>query len=536
MLAASVNATSYGNEPLALAVKTSRRLGPLPAGTRLQLTLSLRTQHAAQLDALIASGRRMSSRTYDGDYGPDASAVLAAERQLQAAGLTVSWPDRSTALEATGTAAAVERLFRVHIEQYAPEHGAVFYAALQRPHLAGALGRAVSAVLGLQDYSRSRNAGMIDEGLDGLPGGYSPTQVFDFYHFQPLFKAGLDGAGETVVFIEIGKFQQSDLDLYAKQFGLSPFDVTLHTSSSFGQPSSDSGEADLDIEIVHAAAPDAKLVVYDADSSQQGLAAAYAALVSAYPTAILSDSIGGCETGQNSFAQAVDASLKRLAATGGTVFNASGDSGAYTCSRGEPVSDWNPAKQTPVVSTPADDPYVTSVGGTSIFPGRDGTYGTETAWGNPVEQAGAGGGLSDFFKQPSWQRGPGVQNKYSNGMRQVPDVASLADTNTGWDIATGGQFDLIGGTSTGAPLWSGLAALADQALREHGRKAIGLADPALYYFGSHAKSIPAPAFHDVTTGNNLYYPATPGWDYATGLGTPNAANLVDDFLAYEPRS
>jgi subtilase family serine protease len=394
----------------------------------------------------------------------------------------------------------------------------------------------VSSVIGLDDYSRSTDAAMISQSISGLPGGYSPTQVFDFYHFQPLIKAGLDGAGETVVFLEINKFQPSDLALYAKQFNLPAFDVTVRTSASFGQPGTDSGEPDLDLEILHAAAPAAKLIVYESDATGQGVAAAYAAMVSANPGAIISDSIGGCETGEGAAVKATDTFVKHFAATGGSWFVAAGDSGAFTCQRNEAITQWNPAKQSPNVLSPADDPYVTAVGGTSIFPGAGGTYGRELAWGNPVEQAGGGGGVSAFFPRPSWQKGPGVSNQYSNGKRQVPDVSSLADTNTGWDIATGGSFQLIGGTSTGAPLWAGLAALTDQSLKEHHRKTLGFLDPALYYFASHSKSIPAPAFHDVTGGNNLYYPATAGWDFATGLGTPNAANLVDDFLAYEPRS
>jgi kumamolisin len=535
-LDASISSSPYGTEPLAVAIKTSVRIGPLPGTTRLRLTLALQTRKTAELDSLVAAGRQVTPATYDADYGPDATTTRQAERELRAAGLAVSAPRQAGVLDVSGTAAAIQRLFDVRIEQYAPKSGPHFYASLQRPHLGGALARAVSTVIGLDDYSRSTDAAMISQSLNGMPGGYSPTQVFDFYHFQPLMKAGLDGAGETVVFLEINKFQPSDLALYAKQFNLSPFNVTVRTSASFGSPGTDSGEPDLDIEIVHATAPDAKLIVYESDATSQGVMAAYAAMVSANPGAIISDSIGGCEAGGGAEVHATDSFLRHFAATGGSMFVAAGDSGAFTCQRTEPVTQWNPAKQSPNVLQPADDPYVTAVGGTSIFPGAGGTYGRELAWGNPVEQAGGGGGVSDFFKRPSWQTGPGVTNQYSNGKRQVPDVSSLADTNTGWDIATGGSFQLIGGTSTGAPLWAGLAALTDQSLKEHHRRTLGFLDPALYYFGSHAKSIPAPAFHDVTLGNNLYYPATVGWDFATGLGTPNAAALVDDFLAYEPKS
>jgi kumamolisin len=175
------------------------------------------------------------------------------------------------------------------------------------------------------------------------------------------------------------------------------------------------------------------------------------------------------------------------------------------------------------------------VGGTTALVGTGGTYGEEAVWGEPFEQWGAGGGLSVVFTRPKWQTGPGVDNQYSDGMRQVPDVSAIADSDTGWDVVMGGSWYAGGGgTSAAAPLWAAVAALADQALDERHLPQMGPANPALYDFGSHPGDFPARAFNPVTRGTNLFYPATStGWNFGTGWGTPNAAGVVDDFIAYE---
>ncbi len=202
----------------------------------------------------------------------------------------------------------------------------------------------------------------------------------------------------------------------------------------------------------------------------------------------------------------------------------SGDNGAY--GRGCTGS-------TPTVEDPADSPHAVAVGGTTAFEGRGRTYGREAAWGDPIEQDGSGGGVSRVFRRPAWQRGPGVSNRYSNGMRQLPDVASIGDSLTGWDIVSGGLWVPVGGTSAGAPLWAALMALTDQALAARHLGPVGFANAALYDFAADPSNFPAAAYRQVTAGTNLYYPATSGWNFATGLGSPNAAAVVDDFIAYE---
>jgi kumamolisin len=360
-------------------------------------------------------------------------------------------------------------------------------------------------------------------------GGFTPSEVTGFYNFEPLYKAGLSGAGETVVFMEIDGFQASDLQAFASQLGLPPFDVTgpivnQAWGASAALPLQGClSETELDLEIVHAMAPQAQLVVYETGAALSNTSDALQTAVKAYPHALFNLSLGACENPAS--AEQYDAVYTQLVAGGGTAFVSSGDSGAYAV--GCPGHKLT-------VQQSADSPHATAVGGTTALIGVGSTYGREATWGEPLEQGGSGGGLSVVFKRPAWQTGPGVSNQYSNGMRQIPDVSAIADSNTGWDVFEAGAWTIVGGTSAAAPLWAALGAVTDQALAQRHLNEIGLANPALYDFGSNPGHFPARAFHPVTEGTNLYYPATStGWNYGTGWGTPNASAVVDDFIAYE---
>jgi kumamolisin len=537
--------------PDALAPPT-RKLGPLGADRALRLELSLVSRDRRGLERLIGAGRTISPASFASRFLPSAAAVGAAINQLHGAGLRVTWTPGSQVLQADGPAAAAERAFGVPIERYGAVGGQTFYAPVGSPRLPGALRGVVGAVAGLNDRERVQNLGLFSFdtfskrcGQD--PGGYTPAQILSAYHFGPLTRDGLTGAGQTVAFIETDTFRAADLACFQGQFGEPPFDVTVapgHWGSPTVTPASGSGasETDLDLEVVHAIAPAAHLVVYYTDGTVGDVAAAFQAAVSAHPKAIVSVSLGGCEIeatdGHGDAVAAPDETvwhngLARLAATGGTAFVSSGDSGAYQC--GSQFRNPSTGDQLPMVSAPASDPYATAVGGTSLFIGANGSYGGEAAWGSPFEVSGSGGGLSSLWAEPSWQAAAALHNGYSNGHRQLPDVSALGDPSTGWDIFQSGSWGVVGGTSAAAPLWAGLTAIADQVLARYHLAPVGFANLPLYSFGEDPSKWPAPAFNDVTRGANLYYPATPGWDYATGWGSPNASGLVDDLLAYRER-
>ena len=240
------------------------------------------------------------------------------------------------------------------------------------------------------------------------------------------------------------------------------------------------------------------------------------------------------------------------AADGVTVFGSSGDSGTANIVK-QPVK--NP--QTipyPTVEWPASDPLVTAAGGTDLC--TDPVTGTgvnsvappTTCQSNPgvreVTWTPSGGGFSHVFSKPGYQDTLPAGSTPITSMRGVPDIAYNASPSTGvlvYDTAPGDAsrglkcpagnpcsagWYVVGGTSASSPQWAGLAAIADQ-IAGHG---LGLINPRLYSLASGPGY--STYFYDVTTGNNQTdpsipgYPATTGWDPATGLGTPNAATLL----------
>jgi subtilase family serine protease len=130
--------------------------------------------------------------------------------------------------------------------------------------------------------------------------------------------------------------------------------------------------------------------------------------------------------------------------------------------------------------------------------------------------------------------GPGVQNQYSNGNREVPDVSADADPATGYSVyctvaasgCSSSGWITVGGTSAAAPLWAGSTALINEYLQKQQKSRIGFANPVLY--GLENASQPFPPFHDVTSRTNLYYPATAGYDEASGWGSPDIYNIARD--------
>jgi kumamolisin len=358
-------------------------------------------------------------------------------------------------------------------------------------------------------------------------GGLDPSALRSLYDVSPLIAKGLDGTGETIAVAEIDRFRPSDIAAYDNAFALATAPVQV--VSVAGGSTTTSPEPALDIEILHAIAPKARIIAYESGSDLGSLTQMFDRIVSDNKAQIVSVSLGACELSVDSsssrgFINAIDTSFQRAAAQGMTVLVSSGDSGAYGCQDNHLSVD-----------LPAASPYVTAVGGTAIFPGESNSYGREYGWEGPLEVSGGGGGVSTLYSRPSWQVGQGVENGYSNGMREVPDVSADADPLTGYRVYYSGDnncsgancWTVVGGTSAAAPFWAGLIALANQ----QGNRRLGFLNPRLYAIGQQSTSGANTAFHDVTGGGNLYYQATPGWDYSTGWGSPNAAVLLPLLLA-----
>jgi subtilase family serine protease len=374
-------------------------------------------------------------------------------------------------------------------------------------------------------------------------GCYTPQQFRTAYDIQPLLNRGIDGRGETVSVIvyaagpaasppQVTDIRQ-DLAIFDGRFHLPAAHISVVTTLAGASYRWEAAlEEVIDTEIVHAVAPGAALrVVLMPNSPQDTPANAVASMLAALPLAIHGTDVVSFSgaLGEHFFSPAQVAQMRRVlqqaAARHVTVVGSSGDSGA--------VSDVYHFGTTPVkeVSLPASDPLVLGVGGTTLAADpQTGSYIGETAW-NQVQRGGrfaSGGGFSGIFARPVYQDGlPGTE-----ATRGVPDVAG--DAGTGMALAReagGGSYQLLsaGGTSAATPLWGGLVALADQ-LAGHD---LGFVNPALYRIAR--SPLYGQAFHDITTGNNTMvidgttytgYPAGPGWDPVTGLGSPDAAVLV----------
>jgi subtilase family serine protease len=372
----------------------------------------------------------------------------------------------------------------------------------------------------------------------------TPRSMRVAYGVESLMQRGFTGKGQTIVdIVSFGSpTLQADMDVFDRQFYLPPITIKVLApigTVPFDPASKDmtgwASETNLDVQVIHAIAPDANIVVLTSPVSETegtiGLPEflkleQYA--VNNHLGTIISQSWGASEVtlkdsaGQQEI-QKWDAFFKQATTQQGiTFFASSGDHGATD------VTDLNGTilSKQPTTSFPTDDPWVTSVGGTALSRAGISSF-QETAWNN---QFGAsGGGYSTFFSRPVYQ---GCCVKSSPG-RGVPDVSGNADPTTALAIYFGG-WPLIGGTSASAPLWAAIAAIANQ-MAGH---ALGFLNPALYKLAA-SSSYPQD-FHDITKGNNTQdvggtivpgYAAAQGWDPVTGLGSPNAEKLIPDLIA-----
>ncbi len=310
---------------------------------------------------------------------------------------------------------------------------------------------------------------------------YNPRQVAAAYGC-PIGK--FDGTGVTVGIIELGGgYNPADMTA----MGLLTSNVTVvgvdgGKSTSDG-PNGADGEVMLDVEIVAAVAPGAKIRVYFAPNTDQGFLDAIAQ--AANECDLVSISWGGPESSWSKSTVAAYSKVFAAArAKGVTVFAASGDSGSTDGTRSN-VTDY-----------PASDPSVVGCGGTKLLLNADGSRASEVTWDENDTQSATGGGISKLF--------PG---------RQVPDIAGNADPVTGYLVSVDGQSFPIGGTSAVAPLYAGMAAVLRQALGKS------------WDFLNTVATNPTICF-DVTIGDNGGFKAGPGRDNVTGWGVVDMGKLL----------
>jgi len=394
----------------------------------------------------------------------------------------------------------------------------------------------------------------------------SDTMAHDLHVFNQAF--GLQSmCGEEGVTCTAGMPTYSELSLQGSPATKAP----PGNSNGTGQEDKSAWalEVALDVETAHAMAPMANILLVHTPTAEtlgvQGFPQMMAAedyVVKNHLAQVISQSFASAE---DAFGSAKSLGNLRYAfvnaaANGVTVLGSSGDGGSANAKK-PPVGQGGSTIPFPTVEWPASDPLVTGVGGTYLCTNPTNTASRVLDNVSPpvncqnqnqaeVGWIASGGGFSHVFSKPSYQSSLPAGSTAIGSMRGVPDIALQASARTGALVyltlppdgnsglicgsapCSTGWYD-IGGTSLSCPQWAGLVGLAVQVNGGHG---LGLINPALYQLASNPSSY-ASDFFDVTTGNNQAdpsipgYPATTGWDPVTGLGTPNAANLVPDLVA-----
>jgi kumamolisin len=447
--------------------------------------------------------------------------------------LAVAWWSGAHFAVLSGSAQAFSSTFRIPIDSYRSRTGERFYASPTQPRIPRQVSDEVTGIGRISNYGRLAP----DIVSDFVPnGGLTPSGLVEAYDATPLIDQGLEGQGETVVFVEYTPVAASDLDAFTQKFGLPTIQLQFVGGNST-ETQYDTGEADMDIETVHEIAPKAHLVYFNmfkapglTNSSDFGasMALSLAAISHEFPGAVISMSIQECErTADRADLQSISSAAAQAEGTGSTVFASSADAGGADCGTfgADSLTDAEG------VTIPAAAPNVTAVGGTTLSVATNGSYKSETTWSSPMLSQGSGGGVSTIAPRPSWQAGVGVGGQGIPDMREVPDVAADADNVTGTVMISGGKVQAGGGTSLSAPIWSGFTALIDEYLHDSGTHPLGFANPLFYSLANEGLS-PSP-FHDVTVGGNDYYRAGAGYDPVTGLGSPDVAVLAHAILKSE---
>jgi kumamolisin len=487
--------------PYALLLASSTDLGPSRIA-HAQLTAALHDATRPEQLMQWAAGKRLSVRWHDGE----AWAIV------------------------EGAPSDVADAFGVAVHDYRGMQGQVFYASAQQPMVPPAVRGTVSdlgRILGWTPHHRA-SPGFLP--LDVPKKGLTPNAVLEAYNARRLAAMGFTGKGQTIVFFEFDGYDQADLDDFTEIYDLPRLKPILIG----GQPGEPHGETVMDLEVAHAIAPDARIVVVNARPTLEG-GRTYEQIAEMFDTAdrdfrgaVWSLSIGwGCDALVTATdLKPVQSALVRAQSHGTTAFDASGDNAGLECKGG---SNWSspPGPDDIGLDAIASLPAITSVGGTTLSTDRNGRWLAEQAWIDSPLSQGTSGGVSKLFPRPAWQTRVTAARDAEKDSRLTPDVSAVADPVSGVRIRYL-QQDLVGaGTSQAAPIWAALTAVMNQYLLANGGHPLGDLNPLLYRVAAGANS---PGFRDVSLGGNAVDVSTPGYDTVTGLGTPNVNELVNDLL------
>jgi subtilase family serine protease len=585
---AATDRTDVGS--IAMLPDHTQVLGVLSATRRLALTVSLQPRDPAALARYATAvstpgnpnyGRFLTVSQFAARFGAPRSHIAAVRRTLGGDGLTIGHLDRNNlTLAVSGPASAVEHAFRVPLFAVRID-GRRAFANSSAATLPNSIARDVEAVNGFDDVTLEHSVGLrqrararagLRRSAASAPqvatnGGPQPcaaaTQtaaanpialtadsIATAYQFPALYGAGDFGQGQTVGLIEIGPFDPSDIATYDACYGITGT-VTPVPVGGGSTPSSDDGETALDIEVVQGMAPGTTIDVYEGQAQITAAPGAWSAAISG-PAKVISASLGVCELHEMASVTSAENTLfQEAAAQGQTLLAASGDQGSAACDVG--FGDSTALE----VNDPASQPFMTAVGGTTLYGGTNAmgplvyqpgvTPPTQGVWNDGTAQgvSGSTGGISTLWTIPSYQSSAPASLDVINSnssvtpcggtvdCREVPDVSADSDPASGYVVfengGAGSEWTVVGGTSAASPLWAAWIAETNDLAACHGLT-IGFANPSLYAIAGASYSAnftditnPSPITgepnNDAAGVNGGLYPVTTGYDMATGLGS-----------------
>ena len=515
--------TLTAHVPPAVANRQAPLVGELPAAQRMSLAVSLPLRNEAELDDLLQQiydpqspnyRQYLSVEEFAERFGPASDDRDAVVLFAQANGLTVTEaaPNRLV-VDVEGPVANIERAFHVTMGVYRhPTESRTFYAPDREPTLDLAV--PVLHISGLDNFTLPypKNIKPSQAPLaEGKATGSGPKGQFIGSDMRAAYYGAgpLTGAGQSVGLFEYGGYEISDVQLYFQNLH-QPLNVPIVGVRLNGVPlqcppaQCDDSEQVLDIEMAISMAPGLSQVVVYVGSNDVSI---FSRMAADNTSKQLS-----CSWGWTDDESSLDPIFKEMAVQGQSVFVATGDYGSSTPGN----SVW-----------PADDPYITAVGGTDLTTnGPGGSWASETGWSGS-----AGMPSKNNVPIPAYQKLAGVINTSNQGsttLRNIPDVAAEANTNqySCYDgYCSGGN----GGTSYAAPQWAGFMAMVNQQSVTNGGPAMGFLNPILYRLGLRPNY--GNNFHDVTSGSNGKYTAVTGFDLVTGWGSFNGPNLLAALVA-----
>jgi subtilase family serine protease len=496
-------------------------VGRLPSTQSMRLVLVLPLRNQDELDSLLKELYDPSSPSYrqfvtveefTARFGPTQEDYNAVINFAGAHGLTVVGTSRNRVnLDVKGSVASIEEAFHLTMGIYQhPKEDRTFYAPDREP--TPDLAVRLWHISGLDNYSIPRPA-VMHRDMSVRPNattGSGPSASFLGSDMRAAYYGGtLTGAGQTLGLLEYAGTDLADLTTYfTNAHETNNVPVTLKSTdgtsvSCLTRNNCDDTEQTLDMTQAIGMAPGLSSLVMYVGSSDSAI---FNSMATASP---LNAQLSSSWTWSPADPGTDNPYFTEFATQGQNLFQAAGDSGAWTAS-GSGAEIF-----------PADDVYITSVGGTDLdTSSAGGPWSSETAWSD------GGGGISpDKYAIPSWQTSAASGcSSCSKTLRNGPDVSANANFTfyvcADQTTCTANEF---GGTSFAAPMWAGYLALVNEQALLNGNKAVGFINPNLYSIGT-GSSYDAD-FHDITSGSNGFS-ATTGYDLATGWGSPNGSGLI----------